>query len=597
MIFLNKYLEHYRFFFKFLGNRIWVSLILKFIMGLLDGLGIALFFPLFNLTGTNHVSEGEEESSIINYLVNVFESFGVELKLETLLLFLLIVFVFKGSIGFFEGQYRVRTQQLFVTKMRYETIELLAGLNYSHFLKSDSGRIQSTLSGEVVKVVQSYTSFFLVLQNLVLIAVYVGLALLSNVQFALFVGVGGLSINVLFRFIFKRTQLLSDSVTKEGHGYQRLLIQMVSFFKYLKATNTISGYKMKLMETVGEIEKYNTRIGVLKALVESLKEPLIVFVIVLVLYIQVKLFGENLAVIVLSLVFFYRALTYLMTLQNNWNAFLAVSGSLKNIKSFFNELLTNRETQEGKLFEGVKEKIVIQDGSFTFSGQVSPALDGLSVEIKKNSTVAFVGASGSGKTTLINVLSGLIKLDSGKTMIDNDNIADLNIGSYRDRIGYITQEPIIFTDTLFNNVTFFEEPSKENIQRFWRALDQASIKSFIEELPERENTMMGINGLSLSGGQKQRISIARELYKEIDLLIMDEATSALDSETERAVQESIDRLKGSLTIVVVAHRLSTIRHVDEIFFMDKGRVEAAGSFVDLYATNNEFKRLVDLQKL
>lgn len=592
----SKYIDHYRFFYRFLGVKIWVGLALKFIVGLLDGLGLALFFPLFKLAETNEI-KNTENLGALKYLVDGFELLNIPMNLESILILLSLLFILKGTISFVEGRYRVKLQQLFVTKMRYESIEMLSNLSYLHFLNSDSGRIQSTLSGEVVKVVQAYSSLFGVLQNIVLIIVYVALAMVANVQFAIFVALGGLLTNFFFRFIFKRTQQLSDSLTVEGHRYQGLLIQMIAFFKYLKATDTVSKYKKRLNSSVRNVERFNTRIGILKAFVLALREPLIILVVVAVLYVQVRVFEQSITVMILSLMFFYRALSYLMTLQNNWNAFLAVSGSLKNIKNFSTELMSNREHSGGAKYEGFNHSISINQGVFQFDSQEQPALNNISIKIEKNTTAAFVGLSGSGKTTLINVLSGLLPLNSGEVLIDDIKMSDMDIKSYRHRIGYITQEPIIFNDTLFNNVAFFDEPTEENYSRFWNALEQASLNEFVQQLPNREQAKMGINGLSLSGGQKQRVSIARELYKDIDILIMDEATSALDSETERIVQESVDNLQGSLTILVIAHRLSTIKYVDEVFFMKEGEILDKGSFDELYSSNVEFKRLVDLQKL
>jgi len=211
--------------------------------------------------------------------------------------------------------------------------------------------------------------------------------------------------------------------------------------------------------------------------------------------------------------------------------------------------------------------------------------------------VAFVGESGSGKTTLVNVLAGLIQLRSGTLHIDGTNRDELDINTYQRRIGYITQDPVIFSDTIFNNITFWDEPTAENYARFEKAISQASIKDFIEMHPDKENAELANNGVNLSGGQKQRISIARELYKDVDILILDEATSALDSETERSIQENIDSLHGKYTVLIVAHRLSTIKRVDTIVIMNRGAILQKGSFQELLSNSPVFKKMIDLQEL
>jgi subfamily B ATP-binding cassette protein MsbA len=168
--------------------------------------------------------------------------------------------------------------------------------------------------------------------------------------------------------------------------------------------------------------------------------------------------------------------------------------------------------------------------------------------------------------------------------------------NYRKRFGYITQEPVIFNDTIFNNVTLWASKSPENIIRFDKAVQLASMSQFMNELPDQEDTRLGDNGLLVSGGQKQRISIARELFKDVDVLIFDEATSALDSETECLIQDNIDMLMGRFTIVIIAHRLSTIRKADVITLMSKGKVVQSGDFKALLSSNHQFKRMVELQE-
>jgi subfamily B ATP-binding cassette protein MsbA len=211
-------------------------------------------------------------------------------------------------------------------------------------------------------------------------------------------------------------------------------------------------------------------------------------------------------------------------------------------------------------------------------------------------TYAFVGESGSGKTSLVNLLIGLMQPSQGKIIVNGDDRRQVDLNLYRKRFGYITQEPVIFNDTIYNNVTLWAPKNDEHLGRFKRAIQMANIETFVNSLPEGMDTRLGDNGLLVSGGQKQRISIARELYKDVDILIFDEATSALDSETERLIQDNIDMLMGKFTLVIIAHRLSTIRKSDIISLMDKGRIVQSGSFDDLVLTNGQFKRMVELQE-
>src|SRR5690606_3457230 len=185
----------------------------------------------------------------------------------------------------------------------------------------------------------------------------------------------------------------------------------------------------------------------------------------------------------------------------------------------------------------------------------------------------------------------------GKIFIDDKCLQDFNLSTFRKNIGYITQEPVIFDDTVFNNVTFWGSPSSENYERCWHALEKANVASFVRGLPEILDTRLGNNGINLSGGQKQRISIARELYKEVDFLFLDEATSSLDSETEKIIQQNIDQLRGRYTILIIAHRLSTIKNADRVVVMKQGKIDKIGTYQDLIEQSSLFKRMVKLQEL
>jgi subfamily B ATP-binding cassette protein MsbA len=284
-----------------------------------------------------------------------------------------------------------------------------------------------------------------------------------------------------------------------------------------------------------------------------------------------------------------------MQSQTAWNNFLSRSGSIVNVQSFERSLKENAQTEYTSDDLRFESSIHLKDIRFLFGDTL--VLDNINLYIPKNQSVAIVGESGSGKTTLVNILTGLLDLSEGEIYIDGKRVKALNNMNYQKKIGYITQESVIFNDTIFNNVTLWSSKNEDTLKRFNKAIKQASIDDFVQSLPLAEESVLGNNGINLSGGQRQRISIARELYKNIEILIMDEATSALDSETELIIKESIDKLKGQYTILIVAHRLATIRHVDQVIYMKKGRIIKTGTFKDLNNKLPEFKRMVELQEL
>lgn len=589
---LKKYFRHFSFFYNYLSYRIFVSMILNVSVGLLDGFGIVMFLPFLQMVdGKSQVTS--DDLGNLGVVVKSIEKMGLRLDLIIVLLSMLLFFSLKGVARFIESLYRNNVQFYFVRNLRVEGVNLLRGYSYSSFVNSDSGRIQNTLSGEINRVSAASNSYFMTLQCTVMALVYGVLAFLANAQFAIMVVVGGFLSNLVFKIINRRTISISKEITVEGHDYQGLLIQEVSFFKYLKATGLIEKFSNKIEDIVVRIESNGRKIGVYGSILYASREPIIIAVAISVIFIQTYIMGQNLGLIILSLLFFYRALTYVMSLQTFYNNFLANSGSLENMRLFLDELKLHQDQILGKQSHFFKNEIKFCDVSFSYGNKL--IVSNIDLVIKKNESIALVGESGSGKTTLVNLISGLITTDSGELVVDGIPLKNLDIKNFQSRIGYITQDPVIFSDSIYNNVTFWAEKNESNLNRFWDALKRAHINDFIQNLPDKEDSLLGNNGVLVSGGQKQRISIARELYKDIDILIMDEATSALDSESEKNIQENIESLKGKITLIIVAHRLATIRNVDRVVLLSKGKIEGVDAFKNLVQASDKFRRMVELQ--
>lgn len=571
-----------------------ILIVLSIFIGILDGFGLTMFLPLLQMVNDSSTVDPEALGNL-RFLTDFIENMGMSLNLISVLSFMTIFFLAKGLVQYFAGIYGVNIREWFIEKLRLSNINGLNNLAYKYFVMSDVGRIQNTLTGEVDRVAASYFNYFKALEFGVLVMVYMAFAFRIDPQFAVLVTVGGILTNFLYKSLYKNTKNVSRTLTGENNVFQSLIIQNVSNYKYLKATGSLNSYGNKLKESVIRIRNSNKTIGKLDALLFAGREPILIFVVVTVIYIQTSLFGSELGPILLSLLFFYRALNYLMQMQARWNKFLAVSGSLENMTSFGKELKANKESNGKIILDQNIQNLELSDISFYYNQ--TQILKNISLNINKNETVAFVGESGSGKTTLVNIIAGLLPLESGEYSIDGKPINTINLSSLQERVGYITQDPVIFNDTVFNNITFWGEESEANKKRFWTAVKQAAIFDFINELPNKEQTVLGNNGVNLSGGQRQRISIARELFKDVEILILDEATSALDSETEKAIQKNIEDLKGNYTILIVAHRISTIKNADRIVVMKDGEITNVGSFYNLVEQSRYFKKLVELQEI
>jgi ABC-type multidrug transport system fused ATPase/permease subunit len=587
-------LGSFSYFYRYLRHRIFFALALSLFVAVLDGFGLAMFLPLLQQVDSSSSAHTADGMGNLSFLVEGIEYLGLPFSLTTILVIMLIFFVLKGVFKFWEGYYRVVNQRYFTKQIRFNNIDLLSNYSYKSFVIADSGRIQNTFSGEVERVIAAYRSYFSATQYMVLVLVYIFLAFLANAQFAILVAVGGGLTNFIYKRIYAITKKLSREVTEMNHSFQGLLIQMVAFFKYLKATGSLTLYGDKLKRNILDIENHSRKMGMLSSALGGMREPVVVTVVIVVILLQVNVMGQKLGLIILSLLFFYRSLSFLMAVQNYWNNYLGVAGSLQNMDEFTEVLRSGADHQGSTSFSGFESKVEFIKVDFFY--QKTRILNNISFDIHRNQTVAFVGESGSGKTTVMNLLAGLIVPDSGDIRIDDVSMKDLNRNAYQQRIGYITQDPVIFNDTVYNNLTLWAAPTQENLERFYTVLKQAAIFEFIMELPDKEHSQLGNNGISVSGGQRQRLSIARELFKKVDFLFLDEATSALDSETERAIQQNMDALKGKYTILMIAHRLSTVRNADKIVLMNKGQIEAMGTFEELHAASATFRRMVQFQE-
>lgn len=591
---IKKSFSNFYWFFTYLRYKIFVGITLSILVGILDGFGLTMFLPLLQMVSTDAGASLEGMGSF-GFIVEFIEAIGFNLSLGVVFLFMLFFFVLKGMAKYASLVYRVMLQQELIKSIRLKVLLTLNKLNFKYFVTSDVGRIQNTMTGEVDRIQAAYINYFTAFEQIILVLVYMSFAFFVDFQFALLVCIGGVLTNFLYQIVYKYTKGASKKFTDESNVYQGNVIQHVANFKYLRATAMVETYTKRLEGVIKKIESSRRRIGILSSLLEATREPLLIGVVAAVIIIQVNVLQGSLGPILISLLFFYRALTALTGMQNAWNKFLGVSGSLDNMQDFQQTLMKNQEPTGEQPFVSLQQDIQLQQVSFSYGD--AHILNDITLSIKKNQSIAFVGESGSGKTTLVNLICALLPPSNGEILVDGTSLQKLQRSAFQKRIGYITQEPVIFNDTIFNNVTFWAERTLENEQKCINALQKASVYQFVKEQPLGLETALGNNGINLSGGQKQRISIARELYKDIDILIMDEATSALDSETEKMIQKNIDALKGQYTILIVAHRLSTIKNADSIVLMDKGSIIEQDSYEGLVGRVPRFGKMVELQEV
>lgn len=254
-----------------------------------------------------------------------------------------------------------------------------------------------------------------------------------------------------------------------------------------------------------------------------------------------------------------------------------------------NEIL---DLPDAKKLDNFSNSIVYKNVSFSYE-QDKPILKNINIDIKKGQTVAFVGASGSGKSTIANLILRFYDVNNGEILVDGNNIKNLTLDSLRDKIGVVSQDVFLFNDTIKYNISYGKlDATDEEIENAAKA---ANAHKFISKMPNGYNTLIGERGMKLSGGEKQRIAIARAMLKNPPILVLDEATSALDTESEKLVQEAIDTLMKNRTVILIAHRLSTVRNADQIIVIDRGVVAEVGKHQELLDKNGVYANLYNLK--
>lgn len=368
--------------------------------------------------------------------------------------------------------------------------------------------------------------------------------------------------------------------------------------RIIKGFNAESRVAEKFRFENKQYTNLSTRVNRQVDLASPLSEFLGITVFVIILY-----FGGTMvltdntmegAVFITYLAMFSQLITPAKSFTNAYYNVQKGLASAERVNKIIHAETHIKDNSNPKSITNFENEITYQNVSFAYiRGDSGWALKNINLTIKKGTSIALVGQSGSGKTTLADMLPRFYDATDGAILIDGTPIKDLKIKDLRQQMGIVTQESILFNDSVFNNIAF----GMENVQEeaVVAAAKVANAHEFIMQMPQGYQTNIGDRGSKLSGGQKQRLSIARAVLKNPPLLILDEATSALDTESERLVQDALDKLMKNRTSVIIAHRLSTIQHADEIIVLHKGEIVERGTHSTLLGLNGNYKRLYDMQ--
>jgi ABC-type bacteriocin/lantibiotic exporter with double-glycine peptidase domain len=589
-------LEFTRIYRKQVGNKWLLFVFSAIIPAVLDGIGISMIIPFLNLV----MGPTVENSATVkdgDFAYQLLSSLGISITLKSVLLFICAIYFLKFLLSFCNNAFRSIMYANLVKTTRETLYDRIMNLDYSAFKERNTGYYTNIVGVQVNQFLNGFTILTQFYTKIFTSASYLAFSLFIDWKFSLLAGVSGLLIIGSFRSFNSTIKSLSKETSSQEAIQTNFFIQGIQAFKYLCATAGFGIFKGKLNQSIEKIRRQRLKSELIRSLYEASYEPLTVFLICFLVWAQVTLMDKPLASMLLSIFLFYRAMSNILITQKDWQMLLNVSGGIGAVYNEFESAAKLREESGVTVVDTLRNGIRFENVSFSYSQ--NGVLRDFNLIIPQHSMIALVGESGAGKTTVTDLITFVLKPGSGRIFVDRIAMPDVSLSSLRRKIGFITQDVQLFDDTIANNISLWQADygTKDGQRRIEEAAKLAHCDEFIRNNPLAYQERIGDRGLKLSGGQRQRIAIARELFKRPEILIMDEATSALDSESENFIKKTLKDLKGKVTIVLVAHRLSTVKEADNIIVMRNGRVDDQGSFEELMSRQGYFSELVELQKL
>ncbi len=561
--------------------------------GILEGFGVAALVPLLELIASGKkvaVSPG----TIGEIVAKIIALFNLSFNIVTVLTFILILVIAEQLVVLASQKLSLGSIFSFEANLRKKLYQNIFDAEWPFFFKEKAGRLVNALTVEASRAGNAYHYLILTLNIMSVIIVYLALALFISWQMALAVITVGL---IVIFFLKKRVSVgtrFGQSITDTNTKLQIEASEHISGAKLVKGSasepQTINRFQAHINFLAHE--QYKSYMN--QALIRVFYDSFSAVIILLGIYLAVTQLKISLAQLVVFLFIFYRLSPRLSNVQTHIHSLLTYLPALNQVDEVIERASKFREESGNKIINKLSKGIVFKDVCFSYD-QGKLVLNKVSLKIPKGKIIAIVGPSGAGKTTLVDLLMGLIRPNSGSVLIDNIPLEMLNLREWRKKIGYVEQDAVFFNASVKENITwFYPDASQEEIEEATRF---AYADEFIKKLPNGYNTVIGDRGIQLSGGQRQRLALARVVIKKPDLLVLDEATSALDAESEQKIQKAIEGLSGLITVIIVTHRLATVKNADYIYVLEGGKLVEKGTWSELISRKGRFYKLKQLQDL
>ena len=542
---------------------------------------------------------GDFLENYLNYFITTKINESGELNaLLFMVVIVITMFFLKNIFGYLAMFFITFLRNGVLKDIRNELYEKTVELPLSYFSEKRKGDIMARIGTDVLEIQHSFLSILeLIIREPLMILFTIIMMFTLSAKLTIFVFIFIPISGFIISLIGKRLKKHSDLVQSEQGTFLSILEETLGGLRVIKGFNAEKYFNKKFSDSNSRFYKYSNRLMNRQNLASPMSEFLGIVVIAILLW-----YGGKMVLVDKTLdpaaFIVYMGLAY--NILTPAKAISKASYSVKRGNAAAERVLEILETESPlkdsiNAIEKASFENAIDLNNVSFKYEDEPVLKDFSLNIPKGNSVALVGQSGSGKSTIANLLTRFYDVNEGAITIDGNNIKNITKSSLRGLMGLVTQDSILFNDTVKNNVLLgVESASNEQIID---ALKIANAWEFVKDLPNGINTNIGDSGNKLSGGQKQRLSIARAVLKNPPIMILDEATSALDTESERLVQDALEKMMQNRTSVVIAHRLSTIQKADMIIVMQKGKIVEQGKHSELLEKDGVYKKLVEMQSL
>ena len=542
----------------------------------------------------------EISNNVYYYVGTLIEQMGQSKVLLLLCLVFSAIVAIKTSCYFGSAAVLVPIRTGIVKDMRMQIYRKIVSLPLGFFSNERKGDIIARISGDVQEVENSITSTIeMLLKNPILIVIYMLVLFRMSWKLTLFVLVFAPVMIGIMSVIGRKLKAHSTEAQQFWSDTMSQVEETLGGLRIIKAFLAEDKMTRRFENITENMKQKNSRVALRQASAHPVSEFLGSVMIAIVLWFGGTLILGESAVIDAPSFMAYMAILYsiIQPIKDLSRAAYGIPkglASMDRINVILNAANNIVEVSEPKVLTGFEKAISFENVSFRYEDG-KEVLHSINLEIPKGKNIAIVGASGAGKSTLVDLIPRFYDPSGGSIKIDGVDLRDVSISSLRSLMGNVNQDPILFNDTIFNNIAFGVKDA--SIEQVVQAAKIANAHEFIMDKEKGYDTVIGDRGMMLSGGQRQRLSIARAILKNPPILILDEATASLDTESERIVQQALDYLMSSRTTISIAHRLSTVKKADEIIVMNEGRIVERGKHDELIEKNGYYKKLYEMQSL